>query len=110
VANLVEVFRTPHTAEARIKASLLEDRGLHVTVASPDLAATVGVGTHLIPVRLMVPDPEVDEARAVLAAVAAVADEAPGSGPERCPSCSARWEPGFDVCWSCQYELTADDG
>ncbi len=26
-------------------------------------------------------------------------------GPDACPACEAEWEPGFEVCWSCEVPL-----
>ena len=26
--------------------------------------------------------------------------------PDACPACGSPWEPGFEVCWNCQHELS----
>ncbi|MEN0061507.1 MAG: DUF2007 domain-containing protein [Myxococcota bacterium] len=106
MADLVEVFRSSYTAEAQIKASVLKDRGIQVVVTSPDLAASVGAGAHILPVRVLVPDHQAELARQTLAALEEVAAaQAPSTGPKTCPNCGATWEPGFAVCWQCQYEI-----
>jgi len=105
MADLVEVLRTTRAADAQLKASLLKGRGIHVTVVSSGLAASIGAGTGLIPVRLLVPDNEAGEARDLLVALDVVAAHVPDGGPETCPVCRARWEPGFDVCWQCGCDL-----
>ncbi|MEM6929191.1 MAG: DUF2007 domain-containing protein [Myxococcota bacterium] len=105
MASLVEVFRSPHTAEAQLKAAVLKDRGIHAVVMSPDLAATVGVGSHIVPARVMVPDDQAASARETLQALDAMSEQEGPTGPEKCPECGAKWEPGFGVCWQCGYEL-----
>ncbi len=109
MSKLVEVFRSPYTAEAQIKASVLQDRGVQATVISPDLAASAGAGAHIMPARVMVPENQVPQARETIAALEAMVEADGSAGPERCPSCGARWEPGFAVCWQCQHELEAPD-
>lgn len=31
--------------------------------------------------------------------------DAAAAGPVACPACGAEWEPGFELCWSCEHEL-----
>lgn len=104
MASLVEVFRSPYTAEAQIKASVLKDRGIQAIVMSPDLAASAGAGIHIMPARVMVPEDQVEQARETIEALEELGEEAVDT-PEKCPSCGAKWEPGFSVCWQCNYEL-----
>lgn len=109
VAKLVEVFRSTLTADAQIKASLLNDQGIRATVVEPNLAASVGAGSLILPARVMVPEDQIELARVALEAIAEIAEAAPPTeGPTRCPSCGAAWEPGFSVCWQCQYDLEAE--
>lgn len=102
MADLVEVYSTPHTAEARLVAAALTTAGLAPTVLSDGLANTLGAGQLAIPCRVMVPDTEAEEARLALQLMEEAAN-APASAdtPEHCPDCGAPWEAGFEVCWKC---------
>lgn len=106
VADLVEVFRSTQTADAQIKASLLIDQGIQAIVVEPNLAATIGAGSFILPAKVMVPRDQEELARLALKAFDEVAEApAPVDGPTKCPNCGAPWEPGFTVCWQCEYEL-----
>lgn len=103
MADLVEVLRSIDSAEAKIKVSILKGLGIRAVAISADLAAGVEAGRVAVPARVMVPDEQEAQAREVLAALENPPDDA--SGPEICPSCGEKWEPGFSVCWQCQHEL-----
>ena len=104
IADLVEVLRTPSLSEAKLAESTLRSLGLTPTLLDETTAATIGAGTLAIPRRVMVPEPQRDEALAALEVVRAMSEEERTDDPPACLACGAPWEPGFDVCWQCEAE------
>ena len=102
----VEVFRHHEMAKVQLTEALLSANGLSPVVYGAHLASMVGIGSHVVPARVMVRAKLADEARTLLAVMESVAEEdlSNRDDPEVCPACGADWEPGFDVCWQCQAE------
>jgi len=87
-------------------AGRLEHEGVHATVVGANLAAIVGAGNNLLlPCRVLVPTHQLDDARALVAVLEEVDLHPRPEEPKLCPGCGVVWEPGFDVCWSCQRAL-----
>jgi len=120
----VVVFTSQHAPEAEIVAGLLRSNGFHVRVLGSDTARMVGMGSHLAPTKVTVEPHEEEEARVLLGNVVRYDEhgrlsfvepnEAEGrlgepaaktEEPKNCPNCGADWEPGFEVCWKCEYVL-----
>lgn len=113
------VFETIQMVEAHLVCGLLKDRGLFAQVFNADTAGLIGAGQAAVPTTVRVAAEDVDQARAILHAVTPAGEEgglslfdvlskkADGAlaDPEACPSCGETWEPGFDVCWSCEHEF-----
>ncbi|MBT3224173.1 MAG: DUF2007 domain-containing protein [Proteobacteria bacterium] len=105
--ELVEVFSSHDSAEARLIAEALKQHGLQPAVFGEGLAATVGMSGFVLPARVMVPAEEADEARVAIAVIEEMENEERTEGePEVCPACGAKWEPGFFECWQCQHEIS----
>ena len=106
MADLVELLSTTSPVEARLLYAALTGEGMHPAVLDEGLSETIFAGRHVIPVRVMVPADELEDARVILAAFLADSD-APddGASPEACPACGAPWEPGFSQCWRCGVAL-----
>ena len=105
--ELVEVFSHHDFTRARVIATALKQHGLQPAVFGEGLAATAGMGEFALPTRVMVPAEEADEARAAIAVIEAMEDDdGQKGGPEVCPACGAKWEPGFFECWQCQHEIS----
>jgi len=103
--DLIEVFQHEHTAVSQLVKSVLEDHGLHPILQGEHLASSVGIASFIVPCRVLVPKLEVPEAQAVIAVMEESANLDEKGGPEKCSSCSADWEPGFQECWRCQAPL-----
>ncbi len=106
MAELVEVFRSTRVQDAQLVRAALEAHGVVAHVLGEHLAGMVPLGRRFLPVRVMVAEAHEAEARTVIEVMNAMADEPPDADePTQCPKCNAAWEPGFDVCWSCQEPL-----
>lgn len=108
MADLVEVYRDPRSEFARLIMIGLQQQGIRATLVGEHLSNLIGAGLAATPARVLVPDHELDDARAVLAVLMADhAREEPNTEgqPTTCPACDAAWEPGFTVCWQCETPL-----
>ena len=104
MADLVRVFSTTDPVDARIAAAALTGLGLHPVVLGEGLAEFSKASRYAIPIRLLIPEPELTQAREAIADMRtpkALTDE---TGRDACPACDAVWQPGFEVCWSCYAE------
>ena len=103
-SDLVELWRTD-AIEGPILLGALRHHGLNPTLQGQGLASIVGASQAVVPVRLMIPEHQRDEAEVLLAILReASEDQAEADRPSQCEACGAAWEPGFDVCWQCQHE------
>ena len=104
MSNLIEVFRSESTLEAQMKAQVLEQCGLNPALFDENLASVIGMGTHAVPCRVLVPETQSAKAMEILQSLE-VETENIIADPTNCPACNAEWEKGFTVCWSCQRPL-----
>ena len=120
----VVVFSSSHPPEAEILAGLLRSYGFHPRVHGADTARMVGMGSHLAPTTVLVPPSEADDALEVLEHVVRydqygrlsfiepkgeegrLTNSGPAEEPKHCPACHEVWEPGFEICWNCETELS----
>lgn len=104
--DLIELERFTTDTEAHIIAAAMRDAGFHPTVSQAGLAALLGAGTSVVPVRILIPEAERDDAVVWLAVTKEkIAMGTGDSGPEKCPECGEGWELEFEACWNCSYEL-----
>ncbi len=126
----VRVYRTDDRAAALLVSTVLTHLGFDARLAG-DEAGSVIATRAAMSLDVRVPGEEAAEAVALLGRLtrtdergrlslvsegeeaqtlveAGLHPEAQGQGapePEVCPQCGAPWEPGFEVCWSCLWEL-----
>ena len=105
--DLVEIARFGLEAEAQVIAAALREEGFSPLVAQGGLAAMLGAGWTAIPVRVLVPAVEVDDATVMLEILRSRTAEADADEPTTCAACGEAWEPGFGECWSCGVALGA---
>lgn len=65
---MIEVYSSPITTEAQLVAQLLTQHGLHPFLRNENLASMVGIGSFALPCVVLVPEAEVERARAILEA------------------------------------------
>ena len=120
------VFTSQHATEAEIVSGLLRSNGLEPRVLGADTARLVGMGSHIAPVKVVVPPPQEEDAKRLLGTIiryddygrlsfvdptsvhgelSVAAGDSKGAEPTTCARCEETWEPGFEVCWNCEYEL-----
>ena len=104
MADLVEVFRSPHTPTAQLVRAALIAHGIDAHVVGEHLAGMIGAASRILPARVLVPEHQKNDA--LVAIEMMNSDTGPSADePTHCPACGVEWEPGFDVCWSCQTPL-----
>ena len=101
---MIEVYSSDQTIYAQMIAQLLELHELHPAVQSAHLASMIGMSPLAIPCRVLVPDSEVEAATALITSYQEH-PEVDVEEPTHCPQCQEVWEPGFEICWSCQHVL-----
>ncbi len=114
------VFKSHNLFEAHLVVSVLANNGLKAYVRGEHLVGLVGaipVGDAMA--QVWVGPGDTKRANEILGF--AVTRDTQGrlslvgapqggelSDPETCPSCGETWEPGFEVCWSCEAPLGGD--
>lgn len=106
--DLIELGSYHSTQEAQVFASALRGHGLHPSVVNDGLANIIGVGYHIVPTRILIPEVEYPDAIVLVEIIKAKMEEPPAPGPKNCPACGESWEPGFSVCWSCSEPLESE--
>ena len=103
---MIEVYSSDQTIHAQMIAQLLEMHELHPAIQSAHLASMIGLSPLAIPCRVLVPHSEVEVARALITSYHEHT-ETEVEEPTHCPQCQEEWEPGFEICWSCQHILSS---
>jgi len=67
-----EVLRTSDPHHAEMVLALLQQEGIHASLRGTRQAALIGVAPHIVPLRLVVPREQADEARALIASAEAL--------------------------------------
>ena len=104
--NWTEIYRSENSLNAHLKKRLLEQHGLQPILLDEHLASIVGMGGVGLPCRVLVKPEEAEEAKRILVRMDGPTLVYSVDEPETCPSCGIDWEPGFQVCWSCEKELS----
>ncbi len=125
------VYSSIQPTLAHLVAAALANAGVPARLSGEHRAGMGGViGMHDAAVEVRVPAASQGDALAVLAPLFGAAEQggelalsddfdrlagvlglSPGRGaltrpePTHCPQCEAEWEPGFEVCWSCEAPL-----
>ena len=102
----IEVFRSDSTLEAQLKKRLLEQYDLQPVLSGDNLASLVGMGGLGLPCRVLVKPEDVERAQEILSKIDGPKLVFSADEPEICPSCGADWEPGFQMCWRCEAEIS----
>jgi hypothetical protein len=118
-----KVYKASILPEAYLVRDALRMRGIPAEVRGEHLAGAVGgLAAEVLGPEVWVAGEDAEAARGIISNARARStdgglsflDDAAGAlsevAPERCPACGAEWEPGFEVCWSCEHELPDDGG
>lgn len=114
----VVVYSSHLPLEVHLVRGALEAQGMPAMIINEHLA---GMGAELgfanTRAEVIVPEDRAREALEFIGALPraedgrlSLLDEAAGNvalvdEPAKCPACGEEWEPGFEVCWSCEHEL-----
>ena len=63
---MIEVYSSPITMESQLVAQLLTQHDLHPFLRNENLASMVGIGSQALPCVVLVPETEIERARAIL--------------------------------------------